>query len=413
MPDDDQQLDGENLASDEEAPEEEAPVGVDVNAWRERIERVKQFREKRKAMADAKKARMAEKRAVEEGAKTATKAAATGAKTAAAGAEAASGPLGWALLAVQVIADWWFLLKYFFYLLFFIIATVILMIFAMYYMAGHTGIFGTDVVSPGNPSDRAHYQDVLYDLNLAGSKEAKLKLLKDKNAEIISRLEGEKSALNAVLSPDSDTKESIKLIDEMWKHILIIGNLGKSVKNDDQSKMNNDQKKDIDKKNKEIIKQIDEEYDKWLPLWERFQKVWPGFKEPKLMKQYVAFLNQKGISATEPGLDGNYEADRDGGARQHRGYDIGQPDGSKVLSGWTGKVTHIDYWDYSGWRDYCVYVQHKDYEIGYGHVFPSVKVGDTIGVGQPVGVVANGSGHADIKVKKGGQYWDWGKYPIE
>ena len=89
----------------------------------------------------------------------------------------------------------------------------------------------------------------------------------------------------------------------------------------------------------------------------------------------------------------------------HLGYDIALNAGRPVPAGWPGTVVGIIPWTDT---EYGVCVQLANgYRVTYGHIFPTVKEGDTISAGQFVGTVARD--HVDIKVRDaGGGYFDWG-----
>ena len=90
----------------------------------------------------------------------------------------------------------------------------------------------------------------------------------------------------------------------------------------------------------------------------------------------------------------------------HLGYDIAMPFGSPVAAGWPGTVTAIIPWTAS---QYGVTIQSPDgTEVTYGHISPTVSLGQSISTGQTVGRIA--ADHVDVKMRDAyGQYVPFGK----
>lgn len=88
----------------------------------------------------------------------------------------------------------------------------------------------------------------------------------------------------------------------------------------------------------------------------------------------------------------------------HNGYDIGLDAGTTVPCGWPGRVTKIQVW----WgEEHGITVETNNIEVTYGHLIPTVKVGDQLQPGDIVGRVARN--HVDIKMHCDFGYIDWGK----
>lgn len=89
----------------------------------------------------------------------------------------------------------------------------------------------------------------------------------------------------------------------------------------------------------------------------------------------------------------------------HLGYDIAMNAGRGVPAGWAGRVVDIIPWTDSEWG---IQVEvNGGYRVTYGHLAPTVHVGDVIRPGVIVGTVMHD--HVDIKVKDAsGGYVDWG-----
>lgn len=79
----------------------------------------------------------------------------------------------------------------------------------------------------------------------------------------------------------------------------------------------------------------------------------------------------------------------------HLGYDIALPFGAAVSAGWPGTVTAVVPWTRS---EYGVSVTDPSgTTVTYGHITPSVAVGQTVQVGQTIGRIA--SDHVDVKMR--------------
>lgn len=90
----------------------------------------------------------------------------------------------------------------------------------------------------------------------------------------------------------------------------------------------------------------------------------------------------------------------------HLGYDIAMPAGAEVRVGWPGSVVSIAPWYTNQWG---VTVRSSNgTEVTYGHIVPSVRVGDTLAVGSVVGKVS--LDHVDVKMRDGnGNYVPFGE----
>ncbi len=90
----------------------------------------------------------------------------------------------------------------------------------------------------------------------------------------------------------------------------------------------------------------------------------------------------------------------------HLGYDLALPFGTPVSAGWPGMVTAIVPWTDS---EYGVTVTNPSgLSVTYGHITPTVRLGDTIGVGSVVGRIA--SDHVDVKMRDAsGRYIPFGE----
>lgn len=114
---------------------------------------------------------------------------------------------------------------------------------------------------------------------------------------------------------------------------------------------------------------------------------------------------------------GEYGAPR--GDHTHRGVDIAAMPGATVLSPVAGEVTKHGY-PYGD--DLSIhYVQITDangYQVRLFYVYPTVEVGDTVGVGLPVGIVQSLqerypgiTNHVHVEVKTPtGDYIPWATY---
>jgi len=89
----------------------------------------------------------------------------------------------------------------------------------------------------------------------------------------------------------------------------------------------------------------------------------------------------------------------------HAGYDIAMPAGWGARAAWPGTVTSIVPWAEGEWG---VKVVHWDgTSATYGHLIPSVQVGQKLTPGQVVGSIARD--HLDVKMRDAqGQLFDYG-----
>lgn len=89
----------------------------------------------------------------------------------------------------------------------------------------------------------------------------------------------------------------------------------------------------------------------------------------------------------------------------HLGYDIAMPAGTPVRAGWAGAVVSVAPWTDTEWG--VTVVSGNGTEVTYGHVSPSLSVGDGVAVGDVVGTVAYD--HVDVKMRdSAGNYVDFG-----
>lgn len=90
----------------------------------------------------------------------------------------------------------------------------------------------------------------------------------------------------------------------------------------------------------------------------------------------------------------------------HLGYDLALPFGTPVSAGWPGTVTSVVPWTTS---EYGITVTSREgLSVTYGHLSPTVSVGQEIATGAVVGRVA--SDHVDVKMKDGlGRYVPFGE----
>lgn len=89
----------------------------------------------------------------------------------------------------------------------------------------------------------------------------------------------------------------------------------------------------------------------------------------------------------------------------HLGYDIAMPAGSPAVAGWTGQVTRVTPW--WGAEHGVTVVSSSGFEVTYGHITPTVRVGDVLNPGDPVGRVV--VDHVDVKMRgPDGLYFDYG-----
>lgn len=89
----------------------------------------------------------------------------------------------------------------------------------------------------------------------------------------------------------------------------------------------------------------------------------------------------------------------------HLGYDIAMPAGTPVRAGWAGTVVSVAPWTDTQWG--ITVLSGSGMEVTYGHLSPSVSVGDPISVGDVVGTVV--VDHVDVKMRdSAGSYVDFG-----
>ncbi|MBQ7567639.1 hypothetical protein IJT17_02425 [bacterium] len=90
----------------------------------------------------------------------------------------------------------------------------------------------------------------------------------------------------------------------------------------------------------------------------------------------------------------------------HLGYDIAMPAGAEVRVGWPGRVVSIAPWYTNQWG--VTVLSGNGTEVTYGHIVPSVKVGDVLNTGSVVGVVS--LDHVDVKMRDAnGNYVPFGE----
>lgn len=88
----------------------------------------------------------------------------------------------------------------------------------------------------------------------------------------------------------------------------------------------------------------------------------------------------------------------------HYGYDVAMPAGTVVPAAWDGEVVAITPW-YG--QEEGISVVTGSREATYGHLIPLVKVGQSLKVGDPVGIVARD--HVDVKMRgPAGEFIDYG-----
>lgn len=122
-------------------------------------------------------------------------------------------------------------------------------------------------------------------------------------------------------------------------------------------------------------------------------------------KDYNQFLKQHYPKAciistfNDPRSAGKYRKT----AGVHYGYDFLLPAGADVPAGWSGKVTAIYNW---GYGEYGVQVTDGSRMVQYGHIVPTVRIGDKIEIGTIVGRTK--ISHVDVKMKVLGDYYDFG-----
>lgn len=90
----------------------------------------------------------------------------------------------------------------------------------------------------------------------------------------------------------------------------------------------------------------------------------------------------------------------------HLGYDIALPFGCAVSAGWDGVVTNIIPWTDTQWG--VTVTDASGISVTYGHVSPTVSVGQRVKAGQVVARIA--SDHVDVKMRDvNGQYIAFGE----
>ena len=90
----------------------------------------------------------------------------------------------------------------------------------------------------------------------------------------------------------------------------------------------------------------------------------------------------------------------------HLGYDIAMPAGAEVRVGWPGVVVSIAPWYTNQWG--VTISSSNRTEVTYGHIVPTVRLGDTLGVGDVVGKVS--LDHVDVKMRDAnGNYIPFGE----
>lgn len=90
----------------------------------------------------------------------------------------------------------------------------------------------------------------------------------------------------------------------------------------------------------------------------------------------------------------------------HLGYDIAMPAGAAVRVGWPGKVVSIAPWYTNQWG--VTVASSNGTEVTYGHIVPSVRVGDVLDTGAVVGTVS--LDHVDVKMRDAnGNYVPFGE----
>ena len=90
----------------------------------------------------------------------------------------------------------------------------------------------------------------------------------------------------------------------------------------------------------------------------------------------------------------------------HLGYDIAMPAGAAVRVGWPGRVVSIAPWYTNQWG--VTVASSNGTEVTYGHIVPSVRVGDVLDTGSVVGTVS--LDHVDVKMRdSNGNYVPFGE----
>jgi hypothetical protein len=89
----------------------------------------------------------------------------------------------------------------------------------------------------------------------------------------------------------------------------------------------------------------------------------------------------------------------------HLGYDIAMPAGTPVRAGWPGAVVSVAPWTEGEWG--LTVRSASGSEVTYGHIRPSLSVGDPVRVGTIVGTIS--IDHVDVKMRDlAGNYVDFG-----
>lgn len=103
-----------------------------------------------------------------------------------------------------------------------------------------------------------------------------------------------------------------------------------------------------------------------------------GVRRPMLKAQLII--------RNDPAGQGHYGASR--GSREHQGIDYHGTPGTHILSPVTGIVTKLGttYADDPKWR-YVQVTDNQDRDHRFFYVEPSVKEGQAVGVGDPIGVL--------------------------
>jgi len=412
--------DEENL--DESQPEEpEEPSYSGGGGWYDNLKELGKERIKR--LAKEKYEKQAAKKLGKEAAKKAgTSLAKEGTKKAAQAAIGSTG-IGLAVSGFIELLDRWGVIDFVFkwsvrlsLFTIFLIVFLIAFIFGSFYLYGYTGNRGSTAADAGKPANWVHYHDALADLASAGSKKDKIKLLKSNAEKIIENLNEIKDAYKSAFD-DADSKKSIELIDKMIAVIRELQTEGNKVDNSDLSQKSQDEKIKIEEKNdKQKEEVIDKIYtEKWIPLWNEFKQVFPGFKSPVYVYNYIRnVLTPHKISAS---ITGFYDDTRNPSVYRtekgfHNGYDVAYGVNQPVYAGWAGKVNHI-YPVADGQVGVSVFSADNVFEFRYTHMANiKVKPGNTVSVGTLLGYTAVES-HVDIKVRRNGEWYDWGKLPIK
>ena len=79
----------------------------------------------------------------------------------------------------------------------------------------------------------------------------------------------------------------------------------------------------------------------------------------------------------------------------HLGYDIAMPYGYPVAAAWSGTVVAVTPWTSSEFG--VTVLSSQGWEVTYGHISPTVKVGTPVACGTVIGTIA--SDHVDVKMR--------------